>query len=314
MMKKWVDSFIQFFAFLFFALALWLVHNEIQKIGWSHLLDLISQTPLWILCLAFTFTCLDYIAFSGYDLLALKYIGKKLPLFKVIRIAMVSFSVTNTTGHAYLAGGSLRYMLYSKLGLTELNVLKMIAFESITYLLGMALVFDLSLILSSIFHFNTNTAYLHIFYLGAIVVFLLMFFYWIYIILPQRKIHFKSLQVAAPSPTLSLWQMLIGSLDITAAFLVFYTLLRYHIDANIIHVFTIFVLAQLIGISTQVPGGLGVFESAFLYLFVHTPEEKGGILAALITFRILYYFVPLGITGVFFLISQMTKLLKKGAN
>lgn len=313
MMKKGIDLFIQIFAFLFFGLALWLVYNEIRKIGWHHLLDLISSTPFWVLSTALAFTLCDYIAFSGYDFLALKYIGKKLPKEKVVEAAMISFSVTNTTGHAYIAGGSLRYMLYSKLGLTELNVLKMIAFESLTYLLGMACVFDLSLILSGIFHLTPGTTDIRWFYMGAVVVSMLVILYWIFIILPRRKINFKNIEILAPSAKITLLQMLVGGLDITAASLVFYTLLRFHMDVNIIHVFTIFTLAQLIGISTQVPGGLGVFEGAFLYLFVHTPAEKGGILAALITFRILYYFVPLGLTGLFFTGTQIKKLIKKGS-
>lgn len=313
MMKKWVDFLIQLFALLFFGLALWLVYNEIRKIGWDHLLTLISQTPFWVLSTALAFTLCDYIAFSGYDFLALKYIGKKLPKDKVVEAAMISFSVTNTTGHAYIAGGSLRYMLYSKLGLTELNVLKMIAFESVTYLLGMACVFDVSLILSSLFHLTPGSTDIKWFDIGAVVVSLLVLLYWVFVVRPKRKINFKNIQIQAPSPKITLLQMLVGSMDIVAASLVFYTLLRYHMDVNIIHVFTIFTLAQLIGISTQVPGGLGIFEGAFLYLFVHTPAEKGGILAALITFRILYYFVPLGLTGLFFAGSQIKKLIRKGS-
>lgn len=313
MMKKWVDLLIQLFALLFFGLALWLGYNEIRKIGWDHLLTLISQTPFWVLSTALAFTLCDYIAFSGYDFLALKYIGKKLPKDKVVEAAMISFSVTNTTGHAYIAGGSLRYMLYSKLGLTELNVLKMIAFESVTYLLGMACVFDVSLILSSLFHLTPGSTDIKWFDIGAVVVSLLVLLYWVFVVRPKRKINFKNIQIQAPSPKITLLQMLVGSMDIVAASLVFYTLLRYHMDVNIIHVFTIFTLAQLIGISTQVPGGLGVFEGAFLYLFVHTPAEKGGILAALITFRILYYFVPLGLTGLFFAGSQIKKLIRKGS-
>ena len=177
MMKKWLDFLLEILAFLFFVLALWLVYNEIQKIGWAQLLSLISQTPFYILLLALFFTLCDYMAFSGYDFLALKYIGKKLPKAKVIEAAMASFSVTNTTGHAYIAGGSLRYMLYSKQGLSEINVLKMIAFESVTYLLGMACVFDLALILSSFFHQSHNNLYIHWFYTGAILVSILVFLY-----------------------------------------------------------------------------------------------------------------------------------------
>ena len=110
---------------------------------------------------------------------------------------------------------------------------------------------------------------------------------------------------------MTLRQILIGSMDMIATSLVFYTLLRYHLDVHFFHVVSIFLLAQLIGISTQVPGGLGVFEGMFLYLFVHTPPEKAPILAALITFRIMYYFIPLGLSGLFFLTTAVWNKLKR---
>ena len=88
-----------------------------------------------------------------------------------------------------------------------------------------------------------------------------------------------------------------------SASLVFYTLFRAHLDAPYLHVAVIFLISQLIGISTQVPGGLGVFEASFLYLFSHTPDEKLPLLAVLISFRVLYYFLPLLISCLWLIIT-----------
>ncbi len=311
MLKEWFKGVIKLFAFFFLLLALWLVYQEIEKIGMTQIWASMRSTPFWVLGVAFTFVLLDYAAYSGYDLLALRYIGKKVPLPAVIETAMVSFSITNTTGHAYIAGGSIRYLLYAKHGLNEIDVLKMIAFESLTFLLGMACIFDLSLILTSVFHLTRLPSEAYLFDIGAVVVSVLFILYWFFVVKPNRRLTFNNTIISAPTTRMTLRQILIGSMDMIATSLVFYTLLRYHLDVHFFHVVSIFLLAQLIGISTQVPGGLGVFEGMFLYLFVHTPPEKAPILAALITFRIMYYFIPLGLGGIFFLTTAVWNKLKR---
>jgi phosphatidylglycerol lysyltransferase len=240
---------------------------------------------------------------TGYDFIALSYIKQKIPFLKVITNAFLSFSVTNTTGHAYVAGGSLRYLLYKKIN--EINIFKMIAFESITFLLGMISVLNIALILA--FLTKTTFPYAHFFYIGCVIVDFILSLYIIFIIVKKKSFHIKKIQIQAPTLKQTLLQIFIGTLDISSISLVFYTLLHYHIDCNIIYCFIIFILCQLIGLSTQVPGGLGIFEGSFLYLYAHTPEQKGGIIATLLTFRILYYFIPFFISGLFFLIRTLLK-------
>lgn len=77
MLKEWFKGVIKLFAFFFLLLALWLVYQEIEKIGMTQIWASMRSTPFWVLGVAFTFVLLDYAAYSGYDLLALRYIGKK---------------------------------------------------------------------------------------------------------------------------------------------------------------------------------------------------------------------------------------------
>ena len=52
-----------------------------------------------------------------------------------------------------------------------------------------------------------------------------------------------------------------------------------------------FLFAQVAGLASHVPGGLGVFETAFLY--VAPPEvPSASILGSLIVYRAIYYLVP----------------------
>ena len=61
------------------------------------------------------------------------------------------------------------------------------------------------------------------------------------------------------------------------------------------HFLAIFVIAQIIGLISHVPGGLGVFEAVMLAGFGATgnAELTAPILGALAAFRVIYYLLPL---------------------
>ena len=71
-------------------------------------------------------------------------------------------------------------------------------------------------------------------------------------------------------------------------------------ETPFIETFVIFIIAQCVGFATQVPGGLGVFEGTFLYLYPYIETEKAGIIASLILFRLIYYFLPFILSGCYF--------------
>lgn len=309
MIKKAFKIIIECMALFFLGLALWLVYKEVHTLGITQIIAQLKSISIPFLLLALLFIACDYLAMSGYDFMALSYIGAKLKKLMIFKTAFIAFSVTNTTGHAYMAGGSVRYFFYSKAGLDEFQVLKVIAFESLTFLMGMGVVLDTCLILSHFMHLPELAKYQIWLDLGAVAVSIAFLLYLIFIVVPKRAFRWGKIEIKAPTLGLTLKQMLIGGADIFSASFVFYALMRANMDANYVHVAVIFLLAQLIGISSQVPGGLGVFEATFLYLFQHTPEQKLPLLASLISFRVLYYFLPLGLSCLFMLASWIRHLI-----
>jgi uncharacterized membrane protein YbhN (UPF0104 family) len=53
-----------------------------------------------------------------------------------------------------------------------------------------------------------------------------------------------------------------------------------------------FIIAIAAGIISNVPGGVGVFESVLLLLFRTVPPDQ--LLGSLLAYRIIYYLVPFG--------------------
>jgi len=305
MLKMFFHSALQILAIFFLCVACWLVLKEIRTVGWDEIQRQITTLSSSVLFLSLLFVVADYLAFSGYDFLALKYIQKHIAAPYVIKTAFISFAITNTTGHAYLAGGSVRYFLYARFGLTQFDVLKMIAFESLTYLLGISVVLDLCLF---VIHYAYANAVMHnVSYLIVLAV-LMSLISCIYLFLPPKK--WKK-AFTLPSVQLKITQLIIGVADCLAATLVFYTLFRGHLSGDYFYVACVFLMAQIIGIISQVPGGLGVFEATFLSLFPHSVDQKGPLLATLISFRVLYYFLPLLCSCLLLMLEFLSKRIKR---
>ena len=72
---------------------------------------------------------------------------------------------------------------------------------------------------------------------------------------------------------------------------VLYVLLPPQDDIGFAAFAALFIIAIAAGIISNVPGGVGVFESVLLLLFRAVPADQ--LLGALLAYRIIYYLVPL---------------------
>ena len=76
--------------------------------------------------------------------------------------------------------------------------------------------------------------------------------------------------------------------------MVFYILLKTSVSLSYPTFFGIFILAQVAGLASNVPGGLGVFETVMILLLAPFIESEE-LLGTLLIYRGIYYFIPLGI-------------------
>lgn len=287
-----IDKIIQLISFIFFGIALWLIVKEVELVGAKYLWGQILSTPLWVIGVAVLIAGVNFTVLSGYDITALEYIHKSLPYRRILEASSIGFAISNTSGHAYVAGGSVRYLFYLPQGLTRAEIIRVIAFESLTILMGMGAAYVLAVGLAPYEKILSGISYLKALYWsagGVVAGFVLYYLIWVR---RGKNMSVAGHVIEAPSPILTLKQIMVGLGDNITLFLCFYILLRYHIHAPIIPAFMVFIIAQTIGLTTQVPGGIGVFEGTFLYLFPHTGSDKSGILASLALFRVLYYFLP----------------------
>ena len=285
---------------LLFGLALVLVHNEFELHNINHILRSIKLVPAGVLTAAIVLTIVNYLVLAGYDFLALRYTGHDhVPVSKILVASLISYPISNNTGQSWAAGGSVRYRFYSAWGIPGWDVMKISLFLTLTYFLGiLTLGLGSSLLLPKFLLHPLKNPY-SINLLTAICA-ICLGGYWTAVIFWKKPFIFKGLELSLPSLPMSLGQTVIAMLDIILSALVLWMLLLGHVKISFMAFLLVFVLAQFSGIISQVPGGIGVFESAFLWLMsaIHSTQYHHlSVVGALFLFRIIYYFLPLILAG-----------------
>src|SRR5207237_9306071 len=96
----------------------------------------VSSLPVDQIVLAIVLTLLGYLAMTGYDTLAFRYIRHPLPYFKIALASFIGYAFNNNVGLSGLVGGSLRYRLYNAWRLNGVDIARVIAFCTMTFWLG----------------------------------------------------------------------------------------------------------------------------------------------------------------------------------
>ena len=281
---------------ILFAAAAWVLHHELRLYHFHEIaFALRGVTPgrIWA---AAGLTLLSYTVMTGYDALALRYIGRPLRYRNIGQASFIGYAFSNNIGLSMLAGASVRYRLYSAWGLSALEVTQVVAFCTLTLWLGFlalgGLVFlTYPVALPQAFHVPFGSLRL----LGLVMLAVVA----AYAILSQVKkepLKVRTWEFRPPSGPLVAAQIGLSMLDWLLAGCVLLVLLGPPVGFSLIGFFGVFLLAQLFGLVSQVPGGLGVFETvAVLLLSAAHPAPE--IFAALVAYRVLYYWLPLAVAS-----------------
>lgn len=248
-----------------FAAALYIVHTQLQAHDLRHILASLHALPMRTVGAAVALTVLNYLVLAGYDWLALRFTGYgQVPLPKMIAAAMLGYAISNNTGHAWAAGGSIRYRFYSKWGVLGWDILKISLFQTVSYLLG-ALSLGLVGGLLLPHYLARATEEPPAIHWVTLICSAALLAYWSAVLLWRKPLKIKDFELYLPSPAMTLAQTLVSSVDIVLSSLVLWVLLD-KADMGFGAFVVMFIVAQVVGVISQVPGGIGVFESAFLWL------------------------------------------------
>ena len=277
-----------------FATAAWVLHRQLGAYRFHDLLGALNEFSAGKISAAALLTLLSYGRMTGYDALALRYIGHPLPARKTGLASFIGYAFSNNVGLSLIAGASVRFRLYSGWGLSTPEISRIVGFCTLTLWLGFLCLGGLLFVLEPFSvpeGFPLGTGALKAAGLGVLC---LVGLYLLVGLRRKAPFHLGSWTFSLPSPKLLLPQVLLGGADWFLAGAVLYALLQPLQGWTLYGFMTVYMLAQLSGLLSQVPGGLGIFETVvFVLLAGRHPAPQ--VLAALMTYRILYYWIPLAL-------------------
>lgn len=289
--------------------AFFMVGKEIitYNLSWASAGEILHDFHGQPLLLALLAAALGYSLLATYDLLALHHLKYKIAWYKTLLVSFISFSVSNNTGHAMVTGGSIRYRFYSGWGLGAVEIGKIILFSSVTYLLGASTILCIAyfFIPAQELH-NPQLLGGHFSWLiwGIMA---LLGTYWLLIMSGRHSISWWKINLVIPPARITALQSIIGVCDLLLAGVVLYCLIYPSTNMHFMWFFTLYIVAQLTGLFSQVPGGIGIFEGTFLYL-VGDNYDHQIILMALLTYRLVYFLLPLLTAVIVFVVYQRIEL------
>ncbi len=267
------------------AVAGWALRRELHGFHFRDLASGLAAIPAATLWAAAGATALDYLLLSLYDLLALRYAERKIPFGRVVFVSFIAYAFGNNVGMSLLSSGSVRVRLYSQWGLGSGDIAKVVAFTAAQLWAGLLPLAGIALIAGAPGPIPPAAARI----VGVLAIAATV----LYLVLASRRREYavRGLAFRLPSLPLAIAQVVVSAADWALAGFVLYLLLPTVTPISFPSFLGLFIAAQVGGLASQVPGGVGVFDSIVLAALtpgIAAPEA----LSSLVAYRAIYYLAP----------------------
>ncbi len=271
-------------------LALFVLTRTFMQINVGDLRGAIAATSGERITLALVLTGVSFLALTGYDALALRQLRVHVPYPTTALASFTSYAISFTLGFPLITAGTVRYWIYSTKGLSAGKVASLTIIAGLTFWLGMILVIGIGFAVRAdgVSHLDHLAPILNRAIGIAVIVALVAYLAWA--AKGQRQAKIQGFTLELPGFWLTAGQICLGLIDLCAAAGVLYTLLAPPRLIDYLSFVTAYVFGSLLGIASNAPGGIGVFEATMLKTVPAHSEAE--LFAALLLFRIIYYLVP----------------------
>lgn len=277
---------------LVLAISLSALRQIFHTVHWSDVRsDLAAASPAGIAA-ACAFSAASYLALSLYDVMALHLLApRKVPPIVAAASGAGGFAIANVAGPAALTSGAIRLRIYGAFGIKPEVIAEVLAMTWLAYALGVTLI--LGLVLS--FHAGmiagnpgAGTA------VGAVLLILLGSLA-LWLGGGVRQLDLGPVHLTFPPLRSVALITVIAVADLSAAATALYVLLPVDMGGHLASFLAIYLVAVALGLLSQSPGGIGVFETALVAQL--GAAWRSDVLAALVLYRVIYYLVPFGIAA-----------------
>lgn len=273
------------------------LQRQLRGYPWSRLGDDLATIGVGPVLLAASATVGSYLAMTGYDALALRYVQHRMPYRRYALASFLATAFGNSLGASALVGAALRARVYSAWGLPAFAITRVAGFNLVTLGLGSAALSAVGLAIApealvDALHLSRPAALgLAAVLLGAVVAYLA------WCGGEKPAVGVGGWRVDRPSLRLGLEQLALSMLEWGTMAAVLYALLPSGHGIAFGSFAVLFVLATTAGLVSNVPGGLGVVESVLLATLA-TAVPPAELVPALVAYRLIYYLGPLALAAV----------------
>jgi uncharacterized membrane protein YbhN (UPF0104 family) len=289
--------------------AIFVVQREFRHLKLHDIAEALRAIPRAALIFSFVWTILSYFVLTFYDRLGTIYAGHKVSYGKVAFASFCAYALAHNLGFAAVSGAAVRYRLYAHWGLTPLQIGKTVAFCSLTFALGGLVLGGTILFLepTTIPFFGQRMPLFTLYGIGALLWVIVIGYITLSGFLASFRIHGHIINL--PSWRMALVQVALATVDVAITATIFFALLPEAPGLTWTIFLGVYVASYTAGLAANLPGGIGVFDTAMLFglePYVDAPH----IVGAIVVFRLYYYVIPLFLAGSLFAANEL--LLRGG--
>jgi phosphatidylglycerol lysyltransferase len=267
------------------AVAGWALTRELSGFHFHEVEAGLAAIPRRWVALAALVTALDYLLLSGYDLLALRYVGRALPTGRVVFTSFIAYAFGNNVGLSLLSSGSVRVRLYSQWGLSSGDIARVVAFTAVQLWAGLLPLLGIALLAGAPGPLPPTAARI----VGVLALGVVAAYLW----LARRgtELTVRGFSLKPPSLPLAVAQVGVSAADWILAALVLWLLLPDRAAMSFPSLLGLFIAAQVGGLASQIPGGVGVFDTIVLAALTPSVTPAQAV-SSLVAYRLVYYLAP----------------------
>ena len=290
--------------------AIYVVQREFRHLKLADIKASLAAIPGTALVISFAWTVLSYGVLTFYDRLGTIYAGHKVRYRRVAFASFCAYALSHNLGFAAVSGAAVRYRLYSHWGLTAVQIAKVVAFCSLTFGLGGLVLGGCILFFEpmAVPFFNKFLPLWAFYGIGAAM--------WLvvasYVMISRfaGRIRLRGHEFNLPDWRMAVVQVALASVDVAITAAIFYALLPPTPGLTYLRFLACYLASYSAGLLANLPGGIGVFDTAMLLgLEPYLPAPV--VVGAILVFRLYYYVIPLFLAGSMFAGNEI--LLRGGA-
>ena len=298
-LKPWLKHVPSVVGVCLLILAVWVTRREFRHLNLADVRYALERLPRFVMIRAFAFAVFAYFVLTLYDQLANYWVGSKVSYWKITFTSFCAYALSHNLGFSTISGGAVRFRLYAHFGLTPLQIAKVVAFCSLSFGLG-GMVLGGAILLAepgAVPFFGGEMPHYLLRVLGLVL--------WgvvaTYLIASRvtRTLRLFGYRIELPGLRIALAQVAVASMDVAASSSVIYWLLPHVEGFTYWRFLAIYLACFSAGLTSNLPGGIGVFDTTML-LSLSRLMPAPVAASAILVFRLYYYVIPLMVAGSLF--------------